>query len=57
MIPGNDVQISKVVPGNDVQITKVVAAKKRSDDDDDLRFIKKVLLILDLGLEGFKNSK
>ena len=42
MIPGNDAQISKVVPGNDVQITKVVAANKRSDDDDDLRFIKKV---------------
>ena len=42
MVPGNDVQISKVVPSNDVQITKVVPAKKRSDDDDDLRFLKKV---------------
>ena len=44
MIPGNDVQISKVVFGNDVQIIKVVPAKKHSNDgDDDLRFMKKVL--------------
>ena len=52
MIPGNDVQSSKVAPGNGVKIKKVVPAKKRSNDDDDgLRFIKKVPAQLGLGLE------